>query len=73
MKGKQDIYHPEEKSVSAYRFTFYGNEDVVDSRHPIFSVELNNSGQETKTYTDSQLVDIWDRITRTFRYRPGAF
>ncbi|OMP91480.1 hypothetical protein BZP36_21275 [Raoultella terrigena] len=73
MKGKQDIYHPEEKSVSAYRFTFYGNEDVVDSRHPIFSVELNNSGMETKTYTDSQLVDIWDRITRTFRYRPGAF
>ena len=73
MKGKQDIYHPEEKSVSAYRFTFYGNEDVVDSRHPIFSVELNNSGKETKNYTDSQLVDIWDRITRTFRYRPGAF
>ena len=73
MKGKQDIYHPEEKSVSAYRFTFYGNEDVVDSRHPIFSVELNNSGKETKNYTDSQLVNIWDRITRTFRYRPGAF
>lgn len=72
MKGKQDIYHPEEKIVPAYRFTFYGNEDIADSMHPVFSVELNNSGLETKTYTDSQLVDIWDRITRTFRYRTGS-
>lgn len=73
MKGKQDIYHPKEKIVPAYRFAFYGNEDIADSRHPVFSVELNNSGLETKTYTDSQLVDIWDRITRTFRYRKGTF
>lgn len=72
MKGKQDIYHPEEKIVPAYRFAFYGNEDIADSRHPVFSIELNNSGLETKNYTDSQLVDIWDRITRTFRYRTGS-
>lgn len=73
MKGKQDIYHPEEKSVSYYTFHFYGNEKIGDLKHPVFSLELHNSGKETKTYTDSQLVDIWDRITRTFRYRPGAF
>ncbi|WP_139339452.1 T6SS immunity protein Tli4 family protein [Raoultella terrigena] len=72
MKGKQDIYHPEEKSVSYYTFHFYGNEKIGDLKHPVFSLELHNSGKETKTYTDSQLVDIWDRITRTFRYRPGA-
>ncbi|KML22658.1 hypothetical protein VL10_15795 [Leclercia adecarboxylata] len=72
MKGKQDIYQPKEKIVPAYRFVFYGNEDIADSRHPVFSVELNNSGLETKNYTDSQLVDIWDRITRTFRYRTGS-
>lgn len=73
VKGKQDIHQPEEKNVPAYRFTLYGNEDTADSRHPVFSVELINSGMETKSYTDSQLVEIWDRITRTFRYRPGAF
>lgn len=72
MKGKQDIYHPEEKSVSYYTFHFYGNEKIGDLKHPVFSLELHNSGKETKTYTDSQLVDICDRITRTFRYRPGA-
>lgn len=73
MKGKQDIYLPEEKKVNYYTFQFYGNEKTGDLKHPVFSVELHNSGKETKTYTDSQLVDIWDRITRTFRYRPGAF
>ena len=73
VKSKQDIYHPQEKIVPAYRFTFYGNEDIADARHPVFSIELNNSDLETKTYTGSQLVDIWDRITRTFRYRSGAF
>ncbi|MFV9689340.1 T6SS immunity protein Tli4 family protein [Pantoea sp. Ep11b] len=72
IKSKQDIYHPQEKTVTAYRFAFYGNEDISDSKHPVFSVELNNSGLETKKYTDSQLVDIWDRITRTFRYRTGS-
>lgn len=73
MKAKQEIYHPEEKSVPYYTFHFYGNEKTGDLKHPVFSVELHNSGRETRNYTDSQLVDIWDRITRTFRYRPGAF
>jgi len=72
MKGKQDIYQPEEKKVNYYTFQFYGNEKNGDLKHPVFSVELHNSGKETKTYTDSQLVDIWDRITRTFRYRTGS-
>ncbi|SER11221.1 hypothetical protein SAMN05216522_111120 [Rosenbergiella nectarea] len=73
VKGKQVVNRPEEKWVSGYRFAFYANEDIADLRHPVFSVELINSGMETKNYTDSQLVDLWDKITRTFRYRPGAF
>ncbi|MEQ9907845.1 T6SS immunity protein Tli4 family protein [Pectobacterium odoriferum] len=72
MKGKQDIYHPEEKNVPYYTFHFYGNEKIGDLKHPVFSIELHNSDKETKAYNDSQLVDIWDRITRTFRYRLGT-
>lgn len=72
MKGKQDIFQPKEKNVNYYTFQFYGNEKKGDLKHPVFSVELHNSGKETKTYTDSQLVDIWDRITRTFMYRTGS-
>lgn len=73
IKANQDIYRPEDKNVPYYKFTLYGNEKIADYNHPVFSLELDNSGHEMKNYTDPQLVDIWDRITRTFRYRPGAF
>lgn len=73
IKAKQDIYRPEDKNVNYYTFTLYGNEEIGDYNHPVFSLELDNSGHEIKDYTDPQLVDIWDRITRTFRYRPNAF
>jgi len=73
IKANQDIYRPEDKNVLYYNFTLYGNEKVADDNHPVFSVELDNSGHEMKSYTDPQLVDIWDRIIRTFRYRPNAF
>ena len=73
IKARQNIYRPEDKNVPYYTFSLYGNEKVADYKHPIFSVELHNSGMEMKTYTDSQLVDIWERITQSFRYRPNAF
>ncbi|MDC6119679.1 T6SS immunity protein Tli4 family protein [Serratia rubidaea] len=73
LKGKQEVYQPEDKTVASYKFVLYGNEKIVDNKHPLFSVQLHNSGFENKNYTDSQLVDIWERITRTFRYRPNAF
>jgi hypothetical protein len=72
IKANQDIYRPEDKNVPYYTFTLYGNENIADYNHPVFSLELHNSGHEVKNYTDPQLVDIWDRITRTFRYRPNA-
>lgn len=73
IKANQDIYRPVDKNVPYYTFTLYGNEKLADFKHPALSIELHNSGLETKDYTDSQLVDIWDRIIRTFRYRPDAF
>ncbi|MDR0807069.1 MAG: hypothetical protein LBN41_10060, partial [Enterobacteriaceae bacterium] len=73
MKARQGIYQPEDKMVPYYLFSFYINEKSADFEHPLLSVELHNSGLETKNYTDSQLVEIWDRITRTFRYRSNAF
>ena len=73
VKGVQEIYQPEEKKVTAYRFLLFGNEKITDYKHPVLSIELSNSGLETKDYSDSQLVDIWDRITKTFKYRAYAF
>lgn len=73
IKAHQDIYRPEDKNVPYFTFILYGNEKFADYNYPVLSVELHNSGLEVKNYTDSQLVDIWDRLTRTFKYRPGAF
>lgn len=73
IKGRQNIQRPEDKNIPHYMFTLYGNEKVADYKHPVFSVELDNTGLEVKKYTDSQLVGIWERITESFRYRPNAF
>lgn len=70
VKGSQEVRN---NNYDAYRFILYANEKVADNHHPLFSVKLHNSGLETKNYTDSQLVEVWRRMVRTFRYRPNAF
>ncbi len=70
IKSRQEVRNAQ---IDYYQFTLYGNEKIADYQHPIFSIELHNTGKVSTTYNDMQLVDIWDRITRTFRPRPGAF
>jgi type VI secretion system secreted protein VgrG len=48
---------------------FFVNKSVPE----VVAEVLHNSGHEMKSYTDPQLVDIWGRIIRTFRYRSNAF
>lgn len=72
VRGKQVTYGPEVETV-LYSFTFYANEKVADYHHPVLSATLHNRGIGTTTYSDAQLVEIWDRITQSFRFRPGAF
>ncbi|CNI13273.1 Uncharacterised protein [Yersinia massiliensis] len=70
IRSKQEV---NDKVVDYYTFTLYGNERMASYHHPIYSVELHNQGKIATNYSDAQFVDIWDRITRTFRLRPGAF
>lgn len=70
IRGRQEV---NDKVVDYYSFTLYGNENVASYHSPIYSVVLHNRSKTTTNYSDAQLVDIWDRITRTFRFRPGAF
>ncbi|WP_162368344.1 T6SS immunity protein Tli4 family protein [Acerihabitans arboris] len=72
VRGKQVTYQPEAENI-LYSFTFYANEKAADYHHPVLFAKLSNRGIGTTTYSDAQLVDIWDRITQTFRFRPGAF
>ncbi|MFC0228696.1 T6SS immunity protein Tli4 family protein [Serratia aquatilis] len=70
IRSKQDI---NDNMVDFFAFTLYGNEKIASYKHPVFSIKLHNRRLVTTHYSDAQLVDIWDRITRTFRVRPGAF
>lgn len=70
IRSKQEV---DDKVVDYYFFTLYGNEIVASYHHPVYSVVLHNRGKITTSYSDAQLVEIWERITRTFRFRAGAF
>lgn len=69
IKGKQDIYHPENKTLPYYTFNFYLREKTAGHDLSILSFELHNSGKENKSYTDDQLIEIWNRLIRSFSYK----
>ncbi|QKN80958.1 T6SS immunity protein Tli4 family protein [Scandinavium goeteborgense] len=54
-------------------FNVIANEKIVAFRHPIIDLTLSNYALPPPTYSDAELVDIWDRITRSFRIRDNAF
>lgn len=54
-------------------FNVIANEKIVDFRHPIIDLTLRNHALPPPSYSDAELVEIWDRITRSFRIRNGAF
>ncbi|MBW8249431.1 T6SS immunity protein Tli4 family protein [Enterobacter mori] len=54
-------------------FNVIANEKVVDFRHPIIDVTLSNHTLPPPAYSDAELVEIWDRIIRSFRVRDNAF
>jgi hypothetical protein len=70
ISGKQEV---NDRQVNAYNFVLYANEKMADYHHPVLSIILHNSSEDTKTYSSEQLVEIWDRIIKTFQLRQGAF
>ena len=54
-------------------FNVIANEKIVDFRHPIIDLTLSNHALPPPAYSDAKLVEIWDRITRSFRVRDNAF
>lgn len=70
------IAYPEDsEDVPSTKLMFLAinNEKSVNFHHPILDLTLSNHALPAPTYSNAQLVEIWDRITRTFRIRPGAF
>lgn len=54
-------------------FNAIANEKIVDFYHPIIDLTLRNHALPPPAYSDAELVEIGDRITRTFRLRDRAF
>lgn len=56
-----------------YQFMLVANEKNADFYNPIISVSLNNYSPDESLLSEAQVIDLWNRITRTIRIRPGAF
>ncbi|MGJ0125786.1 T6SS immunity protein Tli4 family protein [Pantoea sp. RHCKP32] len=54
-------------------FTAIANEKTADFRHPNLDLTLSNHALPPPAYSEAELVEIWDRITRSFRIRNNAF
>jgi len=76
MAGNQEIYSKvEHKSISNlpyYDFWFFANEATSTEMTPLLHVGMNNRNKFS-SYSDAQMVEIWDRIIGSLRYKPNAF
>ncbi|EPJ8537271.1 T6SS immunity protein Tli4 family protein [Providencia rettgeri] len=76
VKGEQEVYSKAENkripNLPYYFFTFYANEATSSLTLPNLHILMNNQELFT-TYSESEMVDIWDRIVGSLRYKPNAF
>lgn len=76
MTGNQEIYSKEENkrisNLPYYDFWFFANEATSTEIIPLLHIGMNNRNKFT-SYSDAQMVEIWDRIVGSLRYKPNAF
>ena len=73
--GKQNITNEktsQNETVDIYDFMLFANEEIASPSHPWLSVGLNSEYKHT-SYSQAQMIEIWDKLVSTLRYRPGAF
>nr|ELR5148877.1 hypothetical protein [Providencia rettgeri] len=62
----------EQKTLQVYDFTLYANEAVATAWKPLIKLGLNSKYKQTR-YSEAQMVEIWDRIVGSLRYKPNSF
>lgn len=76
MAGNQEVYSKmENKRISNlpyYDFWLFANEATSTEMMPLLHVGMNNRNKFS-SYSDAQMVEIWDRIVGSLRYKPNAF
>lgn len=58
--------------MKVYKFDFYANEATSSYQKPWLNIVLNSEYRQT-SYNEAQMVEIWDRIVGSLRYKPNAF
>ena len=69
--GEQEIDGLKEK-VPSYSFILFANESVASYAQPWLTFGMNNNSKQSQ-YNQAQMVEIWDRIVGSLRYKPNAF
>lgn len=76
VQGEQEVYSEEQNkripNLPYYFFTFYANEATSSLTLPKLHILMSNQDQFTP-YSDIQMVEIWDRIVGSLRYKPNTF
>ncbi len=76
VKGEQEVYSEEENKdiphIAYYDFYFYANENKGSLTIPILLIGMHNTSKFT-SYSEAEMVKIWDRIIGSLRYKPNAF
>ncbi|WP_248846453.1 T6SS immunity protein Tli4 family protein, partial [Providencia heimbachae] len=61
-----------QKTLQVYDFLLYANEAVATTVKPLITIGINSEYKQTR-YSEAQMVEIWDRIVGSLRYKPNAF
>ncbi|WP_230084822.1 T6SS immunity protein Tli4 family protein [Providencia rustigianii] len=76
VKGRQEVYSKSENKrtpdLPYYFFTFNANEATGSLTISKLDIIMNNRNKFT-SYSEAQIVEIWDRIISSLRYKPNAF
>ncbi|MCK1143299.1 T6SS immunity protein Tli4 family protein, partial [Providencia stuartii] len=76
VKKNQEVYSKVENKklpdLPYYDFQFFANEATATNIIPKLDIGIHNQNKFT-SYSDVQMVEIWDRIVGSLRYKPNAF
>ncbi|ENR5391957.1 hypothetical protein ACEWIT_001708 [Providencia rettgeri] len=76
VKGEQEVYSEVENKriphLPYYNFLFFANETKGTLSIPKVEIVINNINKFS-TYSEAEMVEIWDRIVGSLRYKPNAF
>ncbi|WP_193216290.1 T6SS immunity protein Tli4 family protein [Buttiauxella massiliensis] len=71
-RGVQSLSDEGDKTAPLYSFILFSNESIAAPNKPWTNVELSSIYKNTR-YSEAQMVEIWDKLVSTIRYRPNAY